>query len=79
MKTVKKIEKSIDEIRFGIIDGDAEFIPITSSKDGKITQEELIDAICFLVSEIKSTIGEDLEDIWKRLDNIEEELGLLPK
>lgn len=73
MKRKITIEKNIDELQFCFYDEkEDKFYKITSvENNGKITLEQLINSIDFLIEEIKRTVGDDLNDIWKRLDELE--------
>jgi len=78
MKTTEVIEGHYDEVTFGWMDDDGDFRPL-DDPDTVIQElttrddfrKKLIEAINFLVNQIKLNIGTDLKDIWKRLDRIE--------
>ena len=77
MKTKKVVETNTENIRFGWYDEkEDKFYEITSVEvDGKITHNQLINAVANLAEQIRLSVHEDLCDVWKRMDKIEKELG----
>lgn len=68
METVELIKRSIDELELCFYDEkEDDSFPITE----KSTHKQLVDALVIFVDEIKRTIGQDLNDIWKRLGELE--------
>jgi len=78
METEKIIKANIDNVKLSYLDENMKFVDLISSKDLKgRNQKERID---ILVETISGTIAmlidalkNDLEDIWNRLDKIEEQ------
>lgn len=77
MKTVKstRITCSLDGLVFGWWDAEKEqFIPIKSQDIGETERavmgcsETLLEALIMLTESIKDTVGLDLRQIWRRLD-----------
>lgn len=80
MKTIARITANIDHLQFGYWDMDTEeFVPVDAQHVDELQQavsklgttEELLDALAIFAANISGSIGEDLRDIWKRLDDIE--------
>jgi len=80
MKTVIKVEKQTDDISIGWFDEESDewynFEDMTMDElkafcARKDFRELLFEAIKQFCSQIRETVGADLESIWKRLNEIE--------
>ena len=69
MKTKTVIETNTDEIQFGYVDENDDWIEITHETE--LSQKELQGAVQYLKEQIQQNISNDLRDIWERLDKIE--------
>lgn len=81
MKSEVKINAEIDSLTFRWWDDTAEdFIPLNDDEAIKAFlkrrdyRAKLIDAINMLAGDISEKVGEDLKDVWKRLDDIDRRL-----
>ena len=75
MKTTTRVTCDIDGLALGWWDEEKEnFIPVKSQNDVEKAalvlgcSEKMVDTLGMLVESIKESVGGDLRDIWKRLD-----------
>jgi len=80
MKTQRKVTANVDQLQFGYWDMEIEeFVPIDAQYVDQVQKaitelgctEGLLDALAMFAANIVEMIGDDLRDIWARLDNIE--------
>ena len=78
MKTTKVIECETDNITFGWYDEkEDKFYEIESVKtSGKITHEQLINAVADLADNIRLNVSVDLHDLWNRIDALEKKIDV---
>lgn len=74
MKTINKIEANVDELELMVMEGEQIEI-VDELEEGEATKllkcsPETMDTLLMLVADIKQLIGDDLKDIWERLDKL---------
>jgi hypothetical protein len=83
MKTKKAIVTETDSIVFGWLDGE-EFIEMNDGTREELLKRKdfrrkLLEALEFIVWDLRTHISTDLKDIWKRLDSLEKRIELITK
>jgi hypothetical protein len=78
METVrsKKIVAKLDELEFGFWEDDGDVF-VTDKEAVKAhlnLSDEAYDSISMFVSDIKALVGKDLQDIWERLEILDEKV-----
>lgn len=77
MRTVKKVETSIDDLQFGYWDvEDEEFIPIDGMTEKEMGHAAkllgcsplMLDALLLFSNSVRDSIAGDLKDIWRMVD-----------
>ena len=77
MRTVKKIETNIDDLRFGYWDVEGEeFIPVNGMTNEELSQAAkllgcsplMLDALMMFSDGIREAVAIDLKDIWRMVD-----------
>ena len=76
MKTQEEIVTRTENVSFGWFDNE-EFIELDEESKAELTKREdfkerIIEAIEFCFYDLRDAVIEDLNDIWKRLDQIEQ-------
>jgi len=75
MKAVKKIESNIDDVEFGDLDENDEFVEVTHDNIEDFAKRlgctlELMHFLWNNFEAIKDATSRDLRDIWKRMDEL---------
>ena len=77
MRTAKKVEANIDDLRFGYWNIESEeFIPVSGMTDAELSQAAkllgcsplMLDALIMFGDSIRDSVATDLKDIWRMVD-----------